>query len=89
MTEQNNLKMYVWEHVLKRYTYGLMVALAHNVEEARSLLKREIFAAWGEESWMLEEDEEEEFSEGGRYGELLKEPDVYEIPTAVFVEGGD
>jgi hypothetical protein len=80
MAEQNNLKMYVWEHVLTEYTDGLMVALAHSVEEARSLLKDKIMASWGLE--------ECEFVEFRAYGDLLKEPDVYETPKAVFVNGG-
>lgn len=32
------LKMFVWVDVLTNYTSGMMVALAHNVEEARTLL---------------------------------------------------
>jgi hypothetical protein len=41
MAEQNNLKMYVWEHVLTDQYDGLMVVLAHNVDEARELLTKE------------------------------------------------
>jgi hypothetical protein len=32
------LKLYVWEDVLCDYTCGMAVALAHNEDEARSLL---------------------------------------------------
>ena len=74
MNEENPLKMFVWEHVLKDYTDGLMVALAHDVEEARALLKDEIIKKSGTASWMLEE---EDFLDVGMYGDLLKEPDVY------------
>ena len=41
MEDENKLKMFVWEHVLTDYTDGLMVALAHNVDEARELLTEE------------------------------------------------
>ena len=34
----DNLKLYVWEDVLHDYTAGMMVALAHNANEARVLL---------------------------------------------------
>ena len=85
MNEEEPLKMFVWEHVLKDYTDGLMVALAHDAEEARALLKEEILKEWGTGSWMLEE---EDFLESGMYGDLLKEPEVYETPKAVFVNGG-
>lgn len=33
-----DLKLYVWEDVLIDHTSGMMVALAHNVEEANRLL---------------------------------------------------
>jgi hypothetical protein len=32
------LKMFVWQDVLRDYTSGMMVVLAHDVEEARGLL---------------------------------------------------
>lgn len=34
----NKLKMYVWEDVLRDYTWWMMVALAHSKEEAREML---------------------------------------------------
>lgn len=35
---ENNLKLYVWEDVLCDYTCGAIIALAHNVKEARQIL---------------------------------------------------
>jgi len=32
------LKLFVWENVLRDNTYGMMVALAHDVDEARRML---------------------------------------------------
>jgi hypothetical protein len=34
----NDLKLFVWTDVLHDYTSGMMVALAHDVEEARRLI---------------------------------------------------
>lgn len=34
------LKLFVWENVLKDHSYGIMFALAPNVETARSLIIR-------------------------------------------------
>lgn len=39
--KKETLKMFVWEDVLTDWTPGLMVALAHNVEEAREMLLNE------------------------------------------------
>ncbi len=38
----NGLKLFVWEDVLRDYTSGMMVALAHDVDEARALLRKEL-----------------------------------------------
>ncbi len=35
------LKMYVWEDVLRDYTAGMAVILAHNEEEGREIMKRD------------------------------------------------
>ena len=35
------LKLFVWEDVLTAYSSGIMVALAENVDQARSLLLKE------------------------------------------------
>lgn len=37
-----DLKLFVWEDVLTDYTSGLMVALAHDVAEARELLRDKV-----------------------------------------------
>jgi len=42
MEDGTKLKMFVWEHVLTDYTDGLMVALAHDVDEARTLLREKL-----------------------------------------------
>ena len=36
------LKLFVWTEVLTDYSHGMMVALAHDVEEARALLLEEV-----------------------------------------------
>lgn len=40
MTEET-LKLYVWEDVLRDYSAGLAVVLAHNEGEAREIMKRD------------------------------------------------
>ena len=35
-----NLKLYVWHDVLYGWNSGIMFALAHNVDEARQLLRK-------------------------------------------------
>ena len=43
MSEENQqLKLYVWEDVLHVYTAGMAVVLAHNEQEARGIMKRDI-----------------------------------------------
>ena len=39
---KKKLKLFVWENVLRDYTPGMMVALAHDVEEARTLLRAKV-----------------------------------------------
>jgi len=38
MEKTDQLNLYVWEDVLENYTFGVIFAFAHSVEEARSLI---------------------------------------------------
>jgi len=40
MKKQEQLKLFVWEGVLTDYTDGVMFALAHNIEEAKDLIRQ-------------------------------------------------
>ncbi len=35
---KRKLKLFVWENVLQDYTYGIMFALAYDIENARTLI---------------------------------------------------
>jgi len=39
--EQKALKLYVWQNVLRDYSAGLAVVLAHDEDEAREIMKRD------------------------------------------------
>lgn len=36
---KKKLKLYVWEHVLREYSYGIAFAYAYDIEQARELLR--------------------------------------------------
>lgn len=41
--KKQQMQLFVWDNVLCDYTDGLMFALAHSVEEARDLLREEVY----------------------------------------------
>ena len=36
---KKDLKLFVWEHTLKDYSYGMVCVLAHDLEEAWDLIR--------------------------------------------------
>jgi len=69
---EEKLKLFVWEGVLVDFTAGMMVALAHDVEEARKLLKQKLL--------------QDHLECPG--SDLDDEPTVVTSPSAFYVWGG-
>jgi hypothetical protein len=72
-SEMEKLRMFVWREVLRDYTDGIAVALAHDEEEARAVLLRD---ADDIDREALESDIEKPADE------------VYSAPRGVYVWGG-
>jgi hypothetical protein len=76
------LKMFVWRDVLTDYTSGIICVLAHDIDEAREVLRTN--EDWG----IITRDD------GSKYvGPLVTEtdhvePEVYETPSVAYVFGG-
>ena len=47
LSDQNSLKLYVWEDVLKDWTSGLVCVLASSQEQARELINKKYPCAIG------------------------------------------
>lgn len=43
MSKRKSMKLFVWDSVLCDWTDGIMFALAHSVEEAREMLKKDSY----------------------------------------------
>ena len=68
------LKLFVWKNVLHDYTSGMMVAMAHNITEARQLLV-DLYGG-------------PKYAPTTFLADLMQEPEVSEVPTAAYVWGG-
>ena len=75
------MKLFVWEDVLEDYTYGIMFALAENVEEAR----RVIIEKSKKERLDFPKELREVFN---MKDDLSKEPKVIEKAEGFYVQGG-
>lgn len=86
MTEPQKLKMFVWENVLEDYTPGLIVALAHNLEEAKQVVMEKAKKDSGEywESTGYRTGNKDTFESTMKYSSVQ----VVESPAAFFVYGG-
>ena len=73
------MKLFVWRNVLCDYTCGIAVALATNVEEARSVILRDMSTKEQRYHWYQEELE----------NEIAKPPDkVVNRPFGIHCRGG-
>ena len=66
------LKLYIWKNIRRDYTAGIGFALAESLEEARNEIKR-ISEPWEWDAYK---------------GELMDDPEVYEVPTGFWMSGG-
>ena len=67
------MKMYVWrENFLVDYTSGLAVAVANSIAEARQLLL----------------DEATDWEKPYVDADIASEPEIFDLPVAVFISGG-
>ena len=74
----SNLKLFVWENVLREYTTGIVFAYAKNVNHARDLVaQQQGYTTWNEV-----------YKKGRLYRDVSQEPDVYETPVGFAVWGG-
>ena len=69
---KNKLKLFVWKDIRCDYTCGIGFALAHDVEEARNIIKEK------SEDWEWE----------AYKGELMDKPKVYDKPFGIWISGG-
>lgn len=69
----NTLKLFIWDDVLSDYTSGIIVALAHDLFEARRVVLASLTEDW--ERPRVER-------------AIADEPAVFEVPVARVVYGG-
>ncbi len=65
-------KLYVWREVLRDYTAGIAVAAATSPAEAREVVLRD----------------GEDWEKQSLAGDLVAEPEVYDLPAGAFCWGG-
>lgn len=79
----NKLNLYVWDEVLKQYSYGMILVFAESVEEARNLLMME--------AWNMTYDEVSKLSEnkGQIWNDIQAEPRIIDKPEAFICWGSE
>lgn len=70
--EEEKMKLFIWRDIRCDYTCGIGFAMARNIEEAREVIK----SASEDWEWDIYK------------GELMDEPEIYEIPTGAWISGG-
>lgn len=70
--EEVKMKLYIWRDIRCDYTCGIGFAMARNIEEAREAIKN-VSEDW---EWDVYK------------GEIMGEPEIYEIPTGAWISGG-
>jgi len=66
------LKLFVWENIRRDYTAGIGFAMAHDIDEARQMIKEQ------SQDWEWE----------AYKGELMDEPKIYDKPYGTWISGG-
>ena len=68
-------KLYIWHDIRQDYTGGIGFAVARDIEEARNAIKAR---CTGDREW-----------EWNSYaGELMKEPEILDLPAGDWISGG-
>lgn len=75
--KKEKYKLFIWHAIRTDYTDGIGFAVARNVEEARNAIKEVCLKNKGRE-WEWE----------SYRGELMKDPEVREIPSGDWISGG-
>lgn len=75
--KKNNWKLYIWHDIRRDYTGGIGFAVARNIEEARNAIM-DVCLKDKERRW--------EWETYG--GELVKEPEIRELPSGDWISGG-
>ena len=70
-------KLYIWHDIRRDYTGGIGFAVARNVEEARNAIKETCF-----------NDKDRVWEWSSYAGELMKEPEIRELPAGDWISGG-
>ena len=78
-SQDSNLKLFVWKDVLCNYTCGMIVALAHDEQEAYQLVRKASEEQWG--ACRLADFTVEQCQE--------HTPLIFTAPTACYVWGGE
>ena len=82
------MKLYVWsgKGVLENYGYGMVVAYADSLEQARELVKPVILEYY----WYLDPNDEDDKEDlKNRLAFLNCQPNIYDKPTAVIHAGSE
>ncbi len=85
------MHMFVWRSdLLKNYASGHLIAVAHDVEQAREMIRAH-FRAWVKENrewWLILDDDMEEFEQGRKAleSDLSKEP---ERVSVLYISGSE
>lgn len=66
------MKLFIWHEIRCDYTCGIGFAMAHDVEEAREVIKK------NSEDWEW----------GCYKGELMNDYEVHEVPFGAWTSGG-
>lgn len=77
-----NLKLYIWEDVLRDYTPGMVAVLAESEEQAWELIKQKDISAWEQLRGY-----DETYNDKGLYPNA-KRPREITKPEAFTVHGG-
>ena len=81
------MKLFIWDKVLQSYSYGIAVAAAETVDEARRVIAEEFKRKRPPEMSI-------DLLNGWKYDydslvkDLLQEPEIRDLPAGTFCQGG-
>jgi len=75
---EDKLKLFVWHNVMEDYGYGVIFALARNVEEARKVAIEAYSDDWNNNNYLVEQFKKE----------MRDEPEIVETPKGFYLKGG-